>query len=41
LTGIDFSDAEKDESLRQYLLVSFSYLFISYVLTCSGHRRIH
>jgi RNA-binding protein 26 len=23
LTGIDFSDAEKDESLRQYLLVSF------------------
>jgi hypothetical protein len=38
LTGIDFSDAEKDECLRQYLLVNLPYHFYSHVLTYLGHR---
>lgn len=42
LTGIDFSDPEKDESLRQYLLVSHHLTsLIDLLLTGAGNWRIH
>ena len=43
LTGVDFSDAERDESLRQYLLVSIAInrSFWTPINLYTGNRRIY
>ena len=47
LTGVDFTVSEKDETLRQYLFVSYistlpTLAQLQWKLTCaSGHRRVH
>lgn len=39
LTGLDFTDAEKDESLRQYLLVCSTPLYLSPISDMLTHPR--
>lgn len=40
LTGMDFTVPEKDETLRQYLFVSFHYMFhFSYLTACASNQQ--